>query len=177
MIKKWFVYLILGFISLASAQTPDVTLDKTITSGALWEAVTGRTITYEYLLTNSGGTTLNAPYTVADDKVTVTCPSTPTSLAPSETVTCTASYTTIQTDVDTGTVTNIATATIDGTDSNTDSATATSTPFVSFLPAIYMILFEEVAAIFKKINGVDVAKIDSINVADVVTVNGVQLSN
>ena len=65
-------------------------------------------ISYSYLLTNSGNVTLSGPFTVTDDKVTVTCPATPTSLAPTESTTCTASYTITQADVDGGAVTNNA---------------------------------------------------------------------
>src|SRR5207237_6620790 len=37
----------------------------------------GQTITYTYVLKNTGNVTLSAPYAVSDNKTTVTCPSTP----------------------------------------------------------------------------------------------------
>ena len=122
-----------------ATQTPKLTVAKSITSGNPYsKAGGGDTIAYSYLLTNSGNVTLigngvGNVFTVTDDKTTVICPASPTSLAPGATVTCTATYTTTQADVDNGSVTNHATAhsiTLVGStpvDSNTDSKTATST--------------------------------------------------
>src|SRR3954452_20568045 len=73
------------------------------------------------------------PVTVSDDRATVTCPSLSTVgnldsfLDPGESVTCTASYTITQADLNAGSVKNTATAHAGGTDSNTDSETATAT--------------------------------------------------
>jgi hypothetical protein len=78
-------------------QTPALTLDKTATPTAF--AAVGDLIAYSYRLTNSGNVTLIAPFTVNDDKATATCPGTPTSLAPGEWITCTASYSITQADV------------------------------------------------------------------------------
>src|SRR2546423_11719177 len=74
---------------------------KKSASPATYDAA-GQTISYEYLLTNSGNVTLSAPFKVDDDKVTVTCPGTPTSLAPGDSITCTASHKTVQGDLDAG---------------------------------------------------------------------------
>jgi uncharacterized repeat protein (TIGR02543 family) len=68
----------------------------------------GDVISYSYLLTNSGDVTLSGPFTVTDDKVTVTCPAT-ASLAPLASITCNASYTITLADVTAGSVTNTAT--------------------------------------------------------------------
>jgi hypothetical protein len=68
----------------------------------------GVVISYSYELTNTGDVTLDGPFTVTDDKATVTCPAT-ASLAPTESITCTASYTTTLADVLAGSVTNSAT--------------------------------------------------------------------
>ena len=43
----------------------------------------GQTITYTYVITNDSDATLNGPFTVTDDKTTVTCPP-PASLRPGD---------------------------------------------------------------------------------------------
>ncbi len=68
------------------------------------------TIDYTYVLKNSGNVTLSGPFTVTDDKLAVTCPSTPASLAPDDTLTCTGVYKIAQADLDKGSLTNHATA-------------------------------------------------------------------
>ena len=76
----------------------------------------GQTISYSYLVTNTGNVPLAGPVTVADDKATVTCPAVSTVgnhdgfLDPGEAVTCTATYTITQADLNTGSVTNTAKA-------------------------------------------------------------------
>ena len=101
-------------------QNPELTLVKTATPGT-YDSV-GDTISYSYLVTNTGNVTLDGPVTVTDDKATVTCPPV-VSLAPGGNVTCTASYLIGQVDLDAGSVTNTATAHADGIDSNTDDET------------------------------------------------------
>ncbi|MEM5773463.1 MAG: hypothetical protein AAGU05_00570, partial [Anaerolineaceae bacterium] len=68
----------------------------------------GDLLSYTYELTNEGNVTLTGPFSVEDDKVTVNCPATDT-LLPGESITCTASYTITQADLDEGSVTNVAT--------------------------------------------------------------------
>ncbi|SDW93842.1 DUF7507 domain-containing protein [Litoreibacter albidus] len=67
----------------------------------------GETLSYEYVLTNTGNVTLDA-VGVVDDKTTVSCPA--TEIAPMTSMTCTATYETLQSDVNDGGVTNKATA-------------------------------------------------------------------
>ena len=116
-----------------ATQTPALTVDKTITSGSPYAAVDD-VIAYSYVVTNSGNVSLTGPVTVADDKATVSCPAVSTvgnldgELDPTEAVTCTASYTVTQADLNTGSVTNTAKASADGTESNDDSETATADP-------------------------------------------------
>jgi uncharacterized repeat protein (TIGR01451 family) len=103
------------------AAAPGLTLAKTASPTTYTAA--GDAIAYTYLLTNSGNVALDGPFTVADDKATVTCPSTPT-LAVGASITCTALYTITAADVTAGSVTNVATASAtDGPTSNEDSAT------------------------------------------------------
>ena len=82
----------------------------------------GDVISYSYLVTNSGNVTLY-DITVVDDKATVTCPDTSAGLAPLGQITCTASYTITQADLDFGSVTNTAYATDGTTQSEPDSET------------------------------------------------------
>ena len=72
------------------------------------------------------------PVTVADNKATVTCPAVSTVgnndsfLDPGEAVTCTASYSITQADLNSGSVTNVAKASAAGIDSNEDTETVTA---------------------------------------------------
>ena len=69
----------------------------------------GDTIAYTYVLTNTGNVTLTGPFSVTDDKTTVTCPPSPASLDPGDSITCSATYAIVQADIDAGSVTNTAT--------------------------------------------------------------------
>ncbi len=92
----------------ANAAVSSLSLTKTATVGGYGSA--GQTLSYDYLVTDTGTTTLSG-ITVADNRVApsdLTCPF-PT-LAPGASETCTGTYTTTQTDVDAGSVTNTATA-------------------------------------------------------------------
>ncbi len=99
-----------------------LSLIKSTTTSAYQLA--GDIIHYSYLLTNTGTVTLYPPYMVTDDKAAVTCPATPASLDPLETVTCTASYSVQATDVTARSVTNIATATAQDADSGGNTVTS-----------------------------------------------------
>jgi large repetitive protein len=103
-----------------AAQNPALTMTKTATP--ITYSKVGDKITYSYLVTNSGNVTLMGPFKVVDNKATVTCPATP-SLAPGASITCTASYTIISTDLCAGKVTNKATAAGGGATSNQATAT------------------------------------------------------
>lgn len=90
-------------------QLPSLSLAKS--SPTADYAAVGDTVDYSYVVTNDGNITITSPITVDDDKTTVTCPALPASgLAPSASITCTASYVVDQDDLDDGSVTNIATA-------------------------------------------------------------------
>ena len=110
--------------------TPALELVKSATPST-YDSV-GDVISYSYVMTNTGNVTLIAPFTVDDDKATVTCPGTPTSLAPGEGITCSASYTISQPDLDAGSVKNTAQGHgYYGTtpvDSNFDDETVTAVP-------------------------------------------------
>ena len=117
-----------------------LTLDKTA-DVSTYSAVDDA-INYSYLVTSSGTGLVAGPITVADDKVTVTCPAVNTvgnnddNLDPAEALTCTASYSVVQADIDAGSITNTATASGDagGTVSNSDQVTVTYDPVL--VPAL-----------------------------------------
>jgi uncharacterized repeat protein (TIGR01451 family) len=106
---------------------PALSMDKrALTTGY---AAAGDRIDYAYDVTNAGNITITDPISVSDDKIDmVSCPALPLAgLAPGATLTCTASYTVTQADVDAGSVTNLATASIPGTSSPQVSETVDGT--------------------------------------------------
>ena len=95
-------------LAIPIVQSPALTLDKS--AQPLSYDQVGQVISYSYKITNTGNVTLAGPFTVNDNKVTVTCPATP-SLAPGASITCTASHTVTQADLDAGQIVNTASAT------------------------------------------------------------------
>jgi len=95
-------------VTVNAVQDAELTLTKT--ADPLTYAAVGDLISYTYTLENSGNVTLDGPFTVTDDLVTVDCASAAASLLSGETTTCTSSYTITQADLDAGAVTNTATA-------------------------------------------------------------------
>ena len=93
--------------TVTATAAPALTLVKTANT-ATYSSV-GDKINYQYALTNSGNVTIYRSFTVTDDKVTVSCPNTPIALAPGASVTCTASHTITQADLNAGSITNHAT--------------------------------------------------------------------
>ncbi len=108
--------------TVTAAQGPALTLAKTADTPTY--AAVGDVIDYEYVVTNSGNVVLNGPFVIDDDRATdESCPVT-ASLAPGDDITCTASYTITQADLDAGSVTNVASATNGTVTSNEDSVTS-----------------------------------------------------
>ncbi|WP_313461135.1 hypothetical protein, partial [Stenotrophomonas sp.] len=115
-------------VTINGNQQPALSLDKS-TSTTSFDTV-GDTLAYSYLVTNTGNVTLTAPVTVTDDRITapntVVCPASPPGgLAPGGQLTCTATYTITQADLDAGSVTNTATAQSGNATSAPDSVTVT----------------------------------------------------
>lgn len=115
--------------AIAPNATSALTLTKNAqNSGDTFNTV-GQLIIYNYVITNSGQTTLPGPVTITDDKQAVTCPDLTSignsngSLEPGESLTCTQSYSITQADLDAGLVTNSATASAGGVTSNLASLT------------------------------------------------------
>jgi LPXTG-motif cell wall-anchored protein len=94
---------------------PSLTIDKTASPDDAASFTVGRQITYSFLVTNTGNVPLDdidideQSFTGSGTISEAVCPS--TSLAVNTSVTCTASYTVTQADVDNGSITNAAIAT------------------------------------------------------------------
>ena len=102
------VLLMVSFRAISASSHPSLSIVKTA-SLATYNAV-GDVIDYSYLVTNDGFVTISGPITIDDDRPTdESCPA--GDLAPGGNLTCTASHTITQGDLDAGSVTNIATAT------------------------------------------------------------------
>src|SRR5439155_588479 len=109
--------------TVTANQTKAITLVKSA-SPTTYNAV-GQVITYTYIITNSGNTTLAGPFTVTDDKQgTIPCGTGP--LAPSASITCSSPHAVTQSDIDAGSLTNIATASFGAVTSNSASVTVTA---------------------------------------------------
>jgi uncharacterized repeat protein (TIGR01451 family) len=97
--------------------TPAITVVKSADEAAQADIVLGQEITYSFLVTNTGNVTLSdvsvieGDFSGAGELSAVVCPAGAASLVPAAQITCTATYTVVQADVDAGTVTNTATAT------------------------------------------------------------------
>jgi len=120
------IVLVLSACNLFGPQTtiignnPVVKLTVQTQNGATTFSQAGESITYNYVITNTGATPLAGPVLVVDGSKLVTCPAVNTVgnkdnyLDTNETITCAAPYTISQADVTTGSVTNVATATLGG---------------------------------------------------------------
>ncbi|HZU94221.1 MAG TPA: GEVED domain-containing protein, partial [Microbacterium sp.] len=99
-------------VEIPSTPAPAITLVK---SSDTDELVVGETVTYSFLVKNTGNVSLSdvavaeGEFSGAGDMSAIDCPA--TTLAPGADFTCTATYVVQQADVDAGTITNTATAT------------------------------------------------------------------
>ncbi|WP_418064474.1 hypothetical protein [Pimelobacter simplex] len=107
---------------------PSVSLDKSASPATVARA--GETVTYSFVVTNTGNTTLRdvaiaeGEFSGTGEMSAIDCPE--TRLAPGERTTCTATYEVTQDDVDAGSITNSATAS--GTPPGDDAEPVTSPP-------------------------------------------------
>ncbi len=110
-------------VTVPAVQTRKLSIAKGASSVNF--TVVGDIVTYDYLVTNSGNTTLTDPVTVADNRVTpVNCPALPLGgFAPGDTMTCTSTYSVTLEDLDIGSITNIAVASSGATSSPQDAVT------------------------------------------------------
>jgi uncharacterized repeat protein (TIGR01451 family) len=120
-------------------QSPALSVQKTADVEA---AEVGQTVTYSFLVTNTGNVTITdvvvneTAFSGTGELSAISCPADLT-LAPEDDVTCTATYTVTQADIDSGELTN--TATVTGTPPTGDPITSvpsTSTITTSPLPAL-----------------------------------------
>lgn len=87
---------------------PGLFIEKTVLETSY--SIAGEILHYTYTVTNTGNLALSGPFSVADDKANdESCPITNT-LAPNNSITCQASYTITQADLDNGVVINHAQA-------------------------------------------------------------------
>ena len=101
----------LDSVTINGGQTPGISLIKTALTPNYTNV--GDVLDYEFVVTNSGNTTIIFPISVNDSRIpNVSCPALPTGgLAPGGSLTCTGSDTASQSDIDAGEVVNTATAT------------------------------------------------------------------
>ncbi|MFF4580174.1 hypothetical protein [Streptomyces sp. NPDC001389] len=119
-------------------------LTVTKAAGQAQFTAAGQVLTYTYTVTNTGTTSLSGLAVVDNGPgtPTVTCPV--TALAPGDSTTCTATYTTTAADVKAGKVVNAATATTTGP-GNTTITTNSNTVTVPFVGLTVVKAVEETA--------------------------------
>ena len=94
-----------------ATQGPELTVLKRVKAGGpSTYAAVNDTVTFEYVVTNSGNVTFTDDITISDDKIPGTLVCSTVDLAPLATVTCEQDWTATQADLTAGSVTNIATA-------------------------------------------------------------------
>jgi uncharacterized repeat protein (TIGR01451 family) len=111
-------------VFVPSIKSPSATTDKTARPFSPAQYVVGFTVTYDYVITNTGNTTLTGSISVADSRIApanLTCGAGP--IAPGGTLACVGTYVVTSNDVEIGSVTNLATSTIGGTSAPQVSAT------------------------------------------------------
>jgi len=125
--------------TVAVPPAPILTVVKTATPATITAA--GDTVTYSFLVTNTGNVTMSnivineTAFTGTGTAPVVSCPAGAASLAPGASVTCTASYTATQADVDAGSITNTATTQGTPPGSTTPVTSPPSTATVTATPA------------------------------------------
>jgi uncharacterized repeat protein (TIGR01451 family) len=102
-------------VTVPEPPAPALAVVKTANTTAI--TAVGQEITYSFLVTNTGNVTLTdatvteGTFTGSGTLSAPVCPAAAASLLPGENVTCTATYTVTQADLDAGSITNTATAT------------------------------------------------------------------
>jgi uncharacterized repeat protein (TIGR01451 family) len=113
--------------SIDGCVVPHSSLSLTKTASASTYSEIDQLITYTYVIENTGNVALTGPFSVTDDKVSVSCEQpTDGKLSPREKMSCSARYSITQADIDAGSVTNTASASGGGVTSPEVSATITA---------------------------------------------------
>jgi uncharacterized repeat protein (TIGR01451 family) len=98
-----------GNVKVTQNPSLSLSINPPSTSGGV---TVGTILDYEYIITNTGNTTLTSPFAITETgipAVTPICPSSG-SMLPLGTITCTLSYTVTQSDMDKGSIINLAIA-------------------------------------------------------------------
>ena len=126
-------------VDVPGSQNPALSVVKSASPTTLNKA--GDKVTYLFTVTNTGNVTMSniavneTSFTGTGTAPVVSCPATPSSLVPGAQVTCTATYTATQADVDAGSITNTATAQGTAPGSTTPTVSPASTATVTVPPA------------------------------------------
>jgi uncharacterized repeat protein (TIGR01451 family) len=134
-------------------QSPALTVVKTADAEA---AEVGQVVTYSFKVTNTGNVTITDPaitdtdFSGTGELSAITCPAEDT-LAPGDVITCLATYTVTQADVNAGQITNTATVTgtTPGGDPTDPSTPSTSEVTTDPLPALSLVKTADVTNITK----------------------------
>ena len=111
-----------------SSQLPSLSVGKRIKAGSLSSYATlGDTVTFEYVVRNTGNVTTTANVTIADDKIPGTLICAPAGLAPGATAICEQVWSADQAALNAGSVTNTAVASTVFRDDPVNSAPDTAT--------------------------------------------------
>lgn len=119
-----------GSVTVSAAQRPAMTIDKVVADGSPYSAVNAD-VTFTVTVTNTGNTTLTGVAVTDPLADVLTCgtgkgDTSGLTLAPGATLTCTATHTVTQDDIDAGSITDTATASSDTTKPVSDDAIATA---------------------------------------------------
>ena len=122
-------------LTVPGIQNPSMSMTKTAQPIAAIDFIVGASITYDYVVTNDGNTTVTQPIVVTDNLIpaaNITCDPWPGTLAPTGTYACVGTYVITADDVDLFSVTNIAS----GTDGTTTTPPVSETIPDSAVPAL-----------------------------------------
>ena len=121
-------------VTVNATQLPALSLTKDADPIQPEDFIVGATVSYTFVVTNSGNTTIVDPITVNDNRIpSVSCPALPAGgLLPTQTITCNGSYVVDANDVALFEVTNVASA----TDGNVTSAQVSETIPLGGVPSL-----------------------------------------